>query len=192
MTHTPLRPVRSAGVQAKTADAPRRGKWPWIAGGVLAVVAAGSGAYAWTAGEDRPPAAPVSAGTVTASGAEGTFGFSVTKTECGVASVGPAELPQRAAGKFCLVNVSVKNTGTEAALLDPGAQKGVDGQGREYPIAEQAAVFLNDQTPSLLDEVPPGATVAGVLAFDVPAGERLSALVLHESMGSPGVRLLLS
>jgi hypothetical protein len=194
MTHTPLRPAQSAGDQPEIGRAPRRRKLPWIVGGVLAVVAAGAGAYALSQGDEpaTPTKASSAAQAAAAGGAEGTFGFTVTKSECGVASVGPAELPQRATGQFCLVNVSVKNTGTAPALLDPGAQKGVDGQGREHAVADQAGVFLNEQTPSLLEEIPPGATVSGVLAFDVPAGERLAAVVLHESVDSAGVRLPLS
>jgi hypothetical protein len=166
---------------------------------VLAVVAAGVAAVAMTGGDEQPvenrPAAEADAAgatALTAGGTDGAFAFSATSIECGVASVGPAELPQRATGQFCLVDVSVKNTGTDPALLDPGAQRAVDGQGKEHPVADQAGVFLNDQKPSLLDEIAPGAEVRGVLAFDVPAGERLTALQLHESMDSTGVRVPLS
>jgi hypothetical protein len=214
MTHTPLRPVHSAsaapgaasGAEPGDRRASRRPRWPWIAGGVLAVVAAGVGVFALTGGDDRAaenrPAANADgetngktnggATTLSAAGAEGSLAFTATSIECGIATVGPEELPQRATGQFCLAGVSVRNTGTEAALLDPGAQRAVDGQGREHAVADQAGVFLNDQKPSLLDEIAPGAEVRGVLAFDVPAGERLTALKLHESMGSTGVRVPLS
>jgi hypothetical protein len=204
VTHTPLRPARLPDAEPESSWASRRGKWPWIAGGVLVVVvAAGSGAYAFGVGGDRAgaggPTATADAaalsgadGAGAVSGVDGVFVFTVSGTECGVDKVGPDELPQRAKGQFCVVDVSVKNTGTEAALLDPGAQRGVDGHGREHPVADRAGVFLNDREPSLLDEIPPGVTVRGALAFDVPAGERLAVLVLHESMGSRGVRVRLS
>jgi hypothetical protein len=127
------------------------------------------------------------------SGSEGVFAFTVTGTTCGVRSVGPAVLPQRpTAGQFCLVNVTVRNLGPDAELLDPGAQHAIDAQGRQYAVSDRAAVFLNDQDPTLLAEIPPGATVPGVLAFDVPDGVRLDAIVLHESVASTGVRLPLS
>lgn len=200
MTHTPLRPAHSPGAEAGTESdtrvSSRRPRWPWIAGGVVAVVAAaGAGTYALAGGgEGTEPAKKADSGTtaLAATGSEGTLAFTATRMECGVAAVGPEELPQRATGEFCLVDVTVRNTGTEAALLDPGAQRAVDGQGREHAVADQAGVFLNDRAPSLLDEIAPGATVSGVLAFDVPAGERLTALVLRESMDSTGVRLPLS
>ena len=53
-------------------------------------------------------------------------------------------------------------------------------------------MFLNDRSPTLLEEIRPGATVPGVLAFDVPGGVRLGVVVLRESVVSAGVRLLLS
>lgn len=68
----------------------------------------------------------------------------------------------------------------------------VDGRGRQYPVLDRAAVFLNDRSPILLEEIRPGATVPGVLVFDVLDGVRLGAVVLRESVVSAGVRLLLS
>jgi hypothetical protein len=90
------------------------------------------------------------------------------------------------------VSVAVTNAGPEAALLDPGAQRAVDGGGRQFPVSDRAAAFVNDQNPTLSEEIPPGATVPGVLPFDVPAGTHLAAVLLHESVGSPGVRVPLS
>jgi uncharacterized protein DUF4352 len=214
MTHTPLRPAHTV-VDAPENDlhhgdlhkgdrhkgeAPKgdahkggRAKWPWIAGGVLTVLMLGAGGYAYAAsggGDDpKPVAAPVAQ---VRTAAEDTFAFVVGEARCGVPAVGPAELTQRAKGEFCLVDVTVKNTGTESDLLDTGAQRAIDGQGRAYPVADDAVVFLNDTTPSLLDEIKPGVGVHGTLAFDVPAGTKLAALVLHRSIGSAGVRVPLS
>ncbi|MBB4696219.1 DUF4352 domain-containing protein [Paractinoplanes abujensis] len=124
--------------------------------------------------------------------AEGTLSVAVTKTECGVAEVGPPDLPLAADGEFCLVSMAVQNTGKEPRLLDPGAQRGLDGQGHAYRVAEQAAVFVNDQDPSLLDEIPAGAIRQGVVPFDVPKGTRLTGFLLHKSPYSTGVRVPLS
>ena len=118
--------------------------------------------------------------------------MTVTKTECGLATVGPADLPLAADGEFCLVTVGVRNTGKVPRLLDPAAQRAVDGKGRSHRVAEQAAVLVNDQDPSLLDEIPPGATRPGVIPFDVPKGVRLTAFVLHKSPHSTGMRVPLS
>ena len=139
----------------------------------------------------RPPSSPSFPAGHQAS--EGTLSVAVTKTECGVSEVGPPDLPMPASeGQFCLVSVAVKNTGKEPRLLDPGAQRALDQHGRSHRVAEQAAVFTNDQDPSLLDEIPPGAIRQGVVPFDVPPGVRLTALMLHKSPYSSGVRVPLS
>ena len=58
-------------------------------------------------------------------------------------------------------------------------------------VAEQAAVFLNDRSPALLDRIGPGQTVAGVLPFDVPVDARLNAATLGGGRSTPGVRVTL-
>ncbi|MBU2663453.1 DUF4352 domain-containing protein [Actinoplanes bogorensis] len=172
--------------------------------GVVAYVASGTGDKAEPAAQQviAQSAAPAAAATETAAltvlpagreAAEGTLSVAVTKTECGVAEVGPPDLPMPAsAGQFCLVSVAVQNTGKEPRLLDPGAQRAVDQHGRSHRVAEQAAVFTNDQDPSLLDEIPPGAIRLGVIPFDVPTGVHLTSLMLHKSPWSAGVRVPLS
>jgi hypothetical protein len=212
MTNTPLRPARSAPADPKPPQAARRGRTPWFVGGVFALVVAGVVGY--VASDTTDPSEPAAEVVMTQSatpdsvaaspaqltalpaghrGAEGTLSISVTQTECGVSLVGPPDLPMPASeGQFCLVSVAVKNTGTEPRLLDPGAQRALDQHGRSYRVAEQAAVFTNDQDPSLLDEIPPGAIRSGVVPFDVPPGVRLTGLVLHKSPYSTGVRVPLS
>jgi uncharacterized protein DUF4352 len=178
MTHTSLRP---AAPDTEVAVKRRRARWPWLAAAALVAIAAGSGAYALTA---RPthPAAP----------SDGGFVFDVGPVKCGVPTVGPAELPQTADGQFCLVDVTVRNAGTEPALLDPGAQEAIDAQGRHYPMSDRAAVFLNDGDPTLLEQIPPGRGVPGVLPFELPSGVSPVAVELRESVGSAGVRVPLS
>ena len=215
MTNTPLRPARAAHAAPAPVKSGSRRWAPWIVGGVFALVAAGGGAYVLARGGDEPtgsraivaasatdagPASePVAAEVVvpTAMPAgrkahEGTLSVSVTKTECGVTSVGPPDLPLPAEGEFCLVSLTVQNTGKEERLLDPGAQRAVDLLGRSHKVAEQAAVFVNDQDPSLLDEIPPGTIRQGVVPFDVPKGARLAAFMLHQAPWSTGVRVPLS
>ncbi|MEU8816256.1 DUF4352 domain-containing protein [Actinoplanes sp. NPDC048796] len=189
MTDTPLRPARAplAEMDHPPAEERPRGRrrWPWLVGAAVAVVAAGTAAYAVTRDGPAPAPAPPSA-------FEGHFELTVTGSRCGVPSVGPQDLPQRAAGQFCLVDVAIHNTGAEAELLDPGAQRAIDSQGTEHRVAEQALVFLNELQPTVLEEIAPGGTVNGVLPFDVPAGAQLSELVLHSAMDSPGARVPVS
>jgi uncharacterized protein DUF4352 len=178
MTNTSLRPP------APEIEVPvrrKRARWPWLAAAALVAVGAGSGAYALSA-RPKHPAGP----------SDGGFVFDVGTVECGVESVGPAELPQRANGQFCLVDVTVRNSGTEPALLDPGAQEAIDAQGRHYPMSDRATVFVNDGDPTLLEEIGPGKSVPGVLPFELPSGVSPVAVQLREKVGSPGVRVPLS
>lgn len=125
-------------------------------------------------------------------GADGAFIVTVTGVRCGVEAVGPVELRRRGHEQFCLVGVSVENAGREARRLDGGAQRAVDGHGRAYAVVGQAVAFLNERAPSLLDAIPGGATVRGVLPFEIPARGHLAALLVHESAGSRGARITLS
>jgi hypothetical protein len=188
VTHTSLRPATAPETPA--AAGRRRARWPWLAGGVVAAVALGSGAYAMTAGGKHPVApAPVAS---LRSAADAGFAFNVGAVRCGDRTIGPAELPQTTTGQFCLVDVTVRNGGPEAALLDPGAQQAIDAHGKKYPVSDRAAVFLNDNSPTLLEQIPAGATVSGVLPFEMPAGTPPIAVELHQSVGSPGARVPLS
>nr|WP_296069052.1 DUF4352 domain-containing protein [uncultured Actinoplanes sp.] len=166
-------------------DAPvrRRRWWAWALAGAVGVVAGGTAVYAANR-EDPAPAA--------VTGSDGPFAVTVTSARCGLKEVGPEGLQQHAKGQYCLVGVDVRNTGTEPALLDGGAQEVVDSAGARHGLADQASVFLNDGSPSLLDEMAPGSTVTGILPFDIPAGASLSALVVHGSMGSRGTSVPLS
>jgi hypothetical protein len=178
MTNTSLRP---ATPETEVALRRRRARWPGLVAAALAALAAGSGAYALMA-RPKHPAGP----------SDGGFVFDVGTVKCGVGTVGPAELPQRANGQFCLVDVTVHNVGTEPELLDPGAQEAIDAQGRHYPMSDRAAVFVNDRDPTLLEEIPPGRTVPGVLPFELPSGVSPVAVQLREKVGSAGVRVPLS
>jgi len=178
MTNTSLRPA------APETDVParrRRARWPRLVAAAVAAIVAGAGAYALMARPKHP-----------AETSDGGFVFDVGPVRCGVPTVGPAELPQTANGQFCLVDVTVRNTGPEPALLDPGAQEALDAQGRRYPMSDRAAVFVNDGDPTLLEEIRPGASVPGVLPFELPAGVAPVAVQLRERIGSAGVRVPLS
>jgi len=192
-------------------------RWPWVAA-VVSLAALGVGAYAVgsSSGDAGAQAATwaVSAGPTVGNrdvesgaaeamldrtGADGAFIVTVTGLRCGAAALQPAAaavryrgLRQRYHEQLCLVGVSVENAGREARVLDGGAQRAVDGHGRAYAVVDRAAVFLNERAPSLLDAIPGGATVHGVLPFEIPAEAHLVALLAHESAGTRGTRIALS
>ena len=190
MTYAPHRSTASRDTTADEQRARRallRRTRLWIGGGIVAaLLLIAFGVWAVTAA----PAPGLSAETPGVP-AGGPFELAATGLRCGVSQVGPDELEQRAAGEFCLVDVRIRNIGDRPELFDSGAQRAFGADGVAYAVAEQAVVFLNDGSRTLLEEIPPGATVAGVLPFDVPAGTKLVAVHLQGSVSMPGVRLVL-
>lgn len=192
MTYAPHRSAPTRDIPRPAGDPePTPSGWRtriWVAGGVLASAALVTfGVWAVTTTPD----------TVVVSGADrgkaplGDFGFEVTGVRCAVPSVGPSGLEQRAVGQFCLVDLKVTNNGGEPELFDTGAQRVHDTNGVAYAIADSAAVFLNDGDQTLLDEIGPGETVAGVLPFDLPLDARPDQATLRDGMSAPGVRVKL-
>lgn len=162
----------------------------WIAGGIVAVVALVSFGVWAVATADRRPAV-VATSRPGAAAVAGHFEVAVKAVRCGLGEIGPDGLQQRATGHFCLLDVAVKNAGSEPELFDSGAQRVFDANGVAYAAADQAAVFLNDRAATLLNEIPPGASVTGVLAFDVPVDAELVELSVHGALSTPGVRITL-
>jgi hypothetical protein len=193
VTYTPHRsaPTRSAAAVEERFDSPSL-RWKvraWVGGGVVAALALiAFGVWAVVTADRYPVAGPKAA---SGAASAGNFDLAVGDLRCGVASVGPDGLEQRADGQFCLLEVTVTNTGGEPELFDSGAQRVYDTNGVAYAVADQAAVFLNDRNPTLLNEIPANASVAGVLPFDVPMDAQLTEVAVHSAMSTPGVRITL-
>jgi hypothetical protein len=118
---------------------------------------------------------------------DGKFEFTVTNMDCSQNTLGVAPVSHQATGVFCLVSVTVANIGDEAQTLDATSQVAYDAQNREYSTDIEAAFYLENGGDTLFNQLNPGASVQGVLVFDVPAGTQLTSLELHDSMLSGGV-----
>lgn len=192
MTYAPHRsaPVREIPSPVDGLD-PAASRWRarlWIAGGVLVSAALVTfGVWAVT----TTPSTIVVSGADPDDSPVGDFAFDATGMRCGVSSVGPSGLEQQAAGQFCLLDLKVTNNGGEPESLDIGAQRIHDTAGVAYAVADSAAVFLNGDGPTLLDEIEPGATVTGVLPFDLPLDARPEEATLRDGMSVAGVRVKL-
>ena len=182
------------------APAPKkRAKWPWIVGGIVLAMIAGCvglftvalGGTAKVAGDldDNQRGKNAVAGQMNTPIKDGKFQFTVTKMTCGQQQVGDDVLNQQAQGEFCLVDVSVKNIGTSAEIFSDTSQTGADAAGNQYSVDSGAGVYANQKYSTFLEDINPGNSVKGRLVFDVPAGMKLSAVVLHESMFTTGVRI---
>jgi hypothetical protein len=184
--------------------APKKRKWPWIVGGIVAVMILGCvGAFALLgAGADEvakglneadenQQGKNAVAGKMNAPVVDGKFEFTVTGMDCGVKSVG-GEFGQKAQGEFCLIGVNIKNVGQTAELFNDASQQATDAKGAVYSVDSGAAVYANEDSSTFLEQINPGNTVKGKLVFDVPEGTKLTSVVLHESMFTKGVRIPLS
>jgi hypothetical protein len=177
----------------------KKRKWPWIVGGfALVSILAGValfilvlGGTAKVTGNNQSGENAV-AGKMNTPATDGKFQFTVTGLKCGALSVGDAVQSQKAQGQFCIVDVNVKNVGQTAEIFTDSSQKGYDENDTEYSVASGGAIYANKDYSTFLEQISPGNTVKGKLAFDVPTGTKLSYVVLHESMYTAGVKIPLT
>jgi hypothetical protein len=200
MTPHGPRPVR------KTRPGPRVGL-------VLSVVVAfgtlivlfGLGAAAENRGRGGSPAAgnrPVAAGSAPATTAakapglgdpvrDGKFEFVVSRIDCSRSTVGLEHLKRTAAGKYCLISLSIRNIGDRSQIFLAGVQKVADAGGTEFSNDEFAGLLANRDTQTFLRKIGPGSKVTGKIVFDVPKATTLTTMELHDSYLSGGVRVAL-
>lgn len=134
-------------------------------------------------------AAPAAAGIGTAV-QTGDFSVTITGVEPGVAQVGSDVLGQQAQGQYVLVQVSVTNTGkTAETFLDSGVTL-IDDQGREHRVDSSAALYLGEQS-LMIQQINPGNTATGTLAFDIPADATPVTAILQSSMLAEKVEVAL-
>lgn len=115
-----------------------------------------------------------------------TFDFTVHSVKCGVSKVGGQYFSEKAQGQFCLVDLTVKNTGTKAQTLWADQQKLKDKSGAEYSYSSEATVaqiMAGDEGAEdvWLEEINPGNKVRGTMVYDIPEGA--VPVVLHVSDG---------
>jgi hypothetical protein len=122
---------------------------------------------------------------------DGKFTFTVTKVECGKTTIGTSSfLTKEAQGQFCLVSMTVKNTGDKAQYLSASGQKAYNDKGQQYSADSGAAIYL-DKSNTFLEQINPGNTVKGIVVFDIPTDAKLAKLELHDSVFSGGVAVRL-
>jgi Domain of unknown function (DUF4352) len=171
---------------------------------IVASVAAGGsgGTSSTTSNAPAASAAPAtsaapSAGTTARTAGIGTpvrdgkFEFTVTAVTY-AHKVGDQFLGKTAQGRYALLHVTVKNIGTEAQTLSDSSQHVYDASGRKYSADTEADLYTNSNSTSVfLNDINPGNTVSGVIAFDMPRGTTPVHAVLHDSPFSGGVTVSL-
>jgi uncharacterized protein DUF4352 len=179
--------------------APRKRRWPRILLGVLVVAAVGCaglftvvlGGTAEVAGDldDNQQGRNAVAGQWGRPIVDGKLQFTVTGLRCGLEQVGSELLSDRAQGEFCLVDVVVKNVASTAQTFLESSQKATDATGNVYSVDSDAGISANGESSVFLEQINPGNSVRGQLVFDVPAGTKLTSVVLHESFYTAGVKI---
>lgn len=153
---------------------------------VVVVAIAGSAGNGGSKQADAQPdgAAPDKAAGIGDQVKDGKFTFTVTKMRKGLSTYGDNQFTQEhAQGQFVILNVTVTNHGDEAQLFDASDQHLFDGKNRKYN-AESGMFTENDV---FLNEINPGNTVKGKIAFDMPQHRAPAKVELHDSPFSDGV-----
>jgi hypothetical protein len=126
---------------------------------------------------------------------DGKFQFTITSVSH-AKSVGDTAdgLGDTAQGKYTILHVTVTNIGSQAQTLDDSSQYVYDASGRKYDASTSADIDLNGTGSGsvFLNEINPGNTVHGLLAFDMPAGHKAVKAELHDSAFSGGVTVSLT
>ncbi|MEU5529293.1 DUF4352 domain-containing protein [Micromonospora chersina] len=138
-------------------------------------------------GDDKPKTAKIGQPA-----RDGKFEFTVKSSKCGVAKIGTDMLGAKAQGQFCLVTVNVKNIGKESQMFDGSSQKAYAANGTEYSADGGAAIYVNKNAETFLNDINPGNQVTGVVVFDIPKNVKLAKLELHDSPFSGGVTVSLT
>ncbi|MFI0370833.1 DUF4352 domain-containing protein [Actinomadura sp. 1N219] len=118
---------------------------------------------------------------------DGKFTFVVTDVSTRTESIGDEFVGREPQGKFVMVDVKVTNHATEAQGFLGSDQK-LLASGNTYSADDEAAAYL-PSSQSLYEQINPGNKVSGVVIFDVPRKVKPTAIELHDSAFSNGVRV---
>jgi hypothetical protein len=126
---------------------------------------------------------------------DGKFQFVITKVthakSVGDTSLGLGDTAQ---GEFVVLHITVTNISNQPQTLDDSSQYVYDGHGRKYDASGSADIDMsgaNGTNSTWLDDINPGNTVHGRIAFDLPKGDKAVKAELHDSMFSGGVTVSL-
>lgn len=144
-----------------------------------------------TAPAPAAPAAPQPGSEANSrSAADGMFQFTVNRTTCGRRTVGQSFMRETAQGEYCIVNMTVRNTGDEPRAMFSDNQYAFNGAGQQFS-PDTGATMVIDSDSLLFKEINPGNQVTGNIVYDVPRGTKLVRMEVHDSMFSDGASLTL-
>jgi len=141
-----------------------------------------------TAGEGRPGQEMRS----------GPFGFTVTQVECVGQQVGTPPSTRVAQGRFCLLYLTLRNTGDRPELFSGTSQFVVDSSAKRYnpgvmesgPLPPPLVLGAGVREITSV-RVNPGGEVRGVLIFDMPSTAKPAEFEFHSAPRTIGVQVRL-
>lgn len=86
------------------------------------------------------------------------------------------------------MSLDVTNSGKSLQTFSVGNQRAVDSQGREFAPTGPPMSMVIGQTTGMVD-LNPGFSAKAKLMFDVAPGAQITAVQLHDSAFSGGVRV---
>jgi hypothetical protein len=118
---------------------------------------------------------------------DGAFEFVVKTITCGKAQLGSGGLTKTAQGQFCLVEMTVRNVGTDEQTFHGDLQKASDSSGARYSDDLSAEGLVNKEDVTYYEQVNPGNSLELTLVYDIPKTATITSLELHDSLYSKGV-----
>lgn len=118
--------------------------------------------------------------------------FMVNSFECGPKELGTEENRQMAAGRYCFLDISVRNTGNSPAVF-PGEQQFLIDSTERRHVADLRATINHalPERPQFLtnSQLNPGGEIEGVLVYDVAESAEVVEVEFHTlaSAGAPSV-----
>lgn len=165
---------------------------------VISVASGGGG----TPSPSAPPAQQAAKATpaktigVGSKARDGKFEFTVTSVSqqksVGDTSYGGGQTAQ---GEYTILHVTVTNISDAPQTLSDTDQYVFDGRSRKFNADSQADIQIGGLQSSnnvLFQDINPGNTVSGQLAFDLPHGSTAARAELHDSPFSGGVAVSLT
>jgi hypothetical protein len=123
---------------------------------------------------------------------DGKLTFVVASVTCGKTTVGRSFYTRTAKGVYCLVQVSVENTGSESTQnFSDGFQKLIGDDGTKYGADLTAGVLANENVSGLWSRIDKGEKINGIIVYDVPKEAHIVKVELHDSPLSAGTQITL-
>ena len=120
---------------------------------------------------------------------DGKFQFTITKVMYTKHAGG--QFGSTAQGHYAVLHITVKNIGSESQTLDDSSQYAF-ANGRKFSASTEADIWLNHGADNVfLQDINPGNSVHGLIAFDMPRTLKPVKAELHDSMFSSGVSVSL-